>query len=72
MDLFYDKSLKYPRLYAKLPQNNNVFDSKEIVLNWCNLVSISKKLMFYVFGVVRIYKKHHDEKLQTKIYAKYW
>ena len=25
------------------------------VLNWCNLVSISKKLMFYVFGVVRIY-----------------
>ena len=25
------------------------------LLNWCNLVSISKKLMFYVFGVVRIY-----------------
>ena len=25
------------------------------LLNWCNLVSISKKLMFYIFGVVRIY-----------------
>ena len=25
------------------------------LLNWCNLISISKKLMFYVFGVVRIY-----------------
>jgi hypothetical protein len=25
------------------------------LLNWCNLVSISKKLMFYAFGVVRIY-----------------
>ena len=25
------------------------------ILNWCNLVSISKKLMFYVLGVVRIY-----------------
>ena len=23
------------------------------VLNWCNLVSISKKLMFYEFGVVK-------------------
>ena len=26
------------------------------LLNWCNLVSISKKLRFYVLGVVRIYK----------------
>ena len=26
------------------------------LLNWCNLVSISKKLMLYIFGVVRIYK----------------
>ena len=25
------------------------------LLNWCYLVSISKKLRFYVFGVVRIY-----------------
>ena len=25
------------------------------LLNWCNLVSISKKLRFYVFGVVRTY-----------------
>ena len=25
------------------------------LLNWCNLVSIDKKLMFYVFGVIRIY-----------------
>ena len=25
------------------------------LLNWCNLVSISKKFRFYVFGVVRIY-----------------
>ena len=25
------------------------------LLNWCDLVSISKKLMFYVFGMVRIY-----------------
>ena len=24
------------------------------LLNWCNLVSISKKLMFYILGVVRI------------------
>ena len=44
------------------------------LLNCCNLVSISKKLMFYAFGVVRIYyylvvllQKNHDEKLQTKI-----
>ena len=44
------------------------------LLNWCNLVSISKKLMFSVFGVVRIYlfdtdllQKNHDEKIQTKI-----
>ena len=27
------------------------------LLNWCNLVSISKKLMFYVVGVVRIFEK---------------
>ena len=25
------------------------------LLNWCNLVSIGKKLRFYVFGLVRIY-----------------
>ena len=25
------------------------------LLNWCNLVSISKKVVFYAFGVVRIY-----------------
>ena len=25
------------------------------LLNWCNLVSISKNVVFYVFGVVRIY-----------------
>ena len=45
------------------------------LLNWCNLVSISKELRFYVFGVVRIYKyladllqkKNHDEKLLTKV-----
>ena len=44
------------------------------LLNCCNLVPISKKLMFYVFEVVRIYKylayllqNNHDEKLQTKI-----
>ena len=30
-------------------------DMKSNLLNWCNLVSISKKLRFYVFGVVRIY-----------------
>jgi hypothetical protein len=26
------------------------------LLNWCNLVSISKKLMFYAFGAVTIYE----------------
>ena len=25
------------------------------LLNWCNLVSISKNVVFYAFGVVRIY-----------------
>ena len=25
------------------------------LLNWCNLVSISKTVVFYAFGVVRIY-----------------
>ena len=25
------------------------------LLNWCNLVSISKNVLFYAFGVVRIY-----------------
>ena len=39
------------------------------LLNWCNLVSISKKLMFSVFGAARIflYLADHDEKFQTKI-----
>ena len=44
------------------------------LLNWCNLVSISKELRFYVLGAVRIYQyladllqKSHDEKLQTQI-----
>ena len=33
-----------------------VFDSlRRNLLNWCNLVSISKKWMFYISGVVRIY-----------------
>ena len=39
------------------------------LLNWCNLVSISKKLRFYVFGVVRIYQYLADL-LQKKIMMK--
>ena len=31
------------------------FTMRRNLLNWCNLVSISKKLMFCVFGVVRVY-----------------
>ena len=31
------------------------FTMRRNLLNWCNLVSISKKLRCYVFGVVRIY-----------------
>ena len=37
------------------------------ILNWCNLVSISKKLSFYVFRVVRIYKKKKKKNLDEKI-----
>ena len=39
------------------------------LLNWCNLVSISKKLMFSVFVVVRIYLFVTDL-LQKKIMMK--
>ena len=51
------------------------------LLNWCNLVSIIKKLRFYVFGLVRIiqliyYKKkimikNSKLKFSEYIYAKY-
>ena len=34
---------------------NVKFTMRRNLLNWCNLVSISKKLRFYIFGVVRIY-----------------
>jgi hypothetical protein len=45
------------------------------LLNWCNFVSIGKKLRLYVFGVLRIYdyladwleKKIMMKKHQTKI-----
>ena len=33
----------------------NHYTMRRNLLNWWNKVSISKKLMFYVFGVVRIY-----------------
>ena len=39
------------------------------LLNWCNLVSINKKLRFYVFGVARIYYYLADL-LQKKIIMK--
>ena len=39
------------------------------LLNWCKLVSISKKLMFYVLGLVRIHQYLADL-LQKKIMMK--
>ena len=36
-----------PFLYSDTMRKN--------ILNWCDLVSISKNVVFYVFGVVRIY-----------------
>ena len=51
-----------------------LYTMRRNLLIWCNLVSISKKIMFYVLGVVRIYlhladllQKNHDEKPGTKI-----
>ena len=32
-----------------------VYTMRRNLLNWCNLVSIGKKLRFYVFGVLRVY-----------------
>ena len=35
--------------------NGLKFTMRRNLLNWCDLVSIGKKLRFYVVGVVRIY-----------------
>ena len=35
--------------------SNQSYTMRTNLLNWCNLVSISKKVVFYAFLVVRIY-----------------
>ena len=32
-----------------------IYTMRTDLLNWCNLVSLSKNVVFYAFGVVRIY-----------------
>ena len=53
--------LSGPFTLARFHMRHPVYDIKWVsytmrrnLLNWCNLVSISKKSMFYIFGVVRI------------------
>ena len=46
----------YDSKYSNVPMQTFLrYTLRRNLLNWCNLVSISKKLRFYVFGVVRIY-----------------
>ena len=51
------------------------------VLNWCNLVSISKKLMFYEFGVVKrkflgtmvsLFASHADDPVRLPVMANFF
>ena len=41
------------------------------LLNWSNLVSISKNVVFYAFGVVRIYKSLISHSRFTWLSSKY-
>ena len=49
----FDKTyiLKDPKLKCHNYQLENTM--RKNLLNWCNLVSISKNVVFYTFGVVR-------------------
>ena len=48
-------NLNSERVSKDLPRKCLYHTMRRNLLNWCNLVSISKKLMFYVFWVVRLY-----------------
>ena len=56
--MFKDKPVHFHVLkawFSKKYEDEVKNTMRKNLLNWCNLVSIGKKLMFYVFGVVRIY-----------------
>ena len=48
-------SVWFMLLYPNCLETNLNYTMRTNLLNWCNLVSISKNVVFYVFLVVRIY-----------------